>query len=68
MLTDVLGAAFLIAGTSIGAGMLALPIKTAAAGFFPTIAMFIVVWCIMVRQLFRSILSHQTLEIILRWA
>jgi tyrosine-specific transport protein len=43
----ILGAALLIAGTSIGAGMLALPIKTAAAGFFPTIAMFIVVWCIM---------------------
>jgi tyrosine-specific transport protein len=43
----ILGAAFLIAGTSIGAGMLGLPIKTASAGFIPTIGMFIVVWLVM---------------------
>ena len=33
----ILGGAFLVAGTSIGAGMLALPIVSAMGGFFPAI-------------------------------
>jgi len=43
-LSAVLGGAFLIAGTCIGAGMLGLPIKTAAGGFFPSAGLFAVVW------------------------
>jgi tyrosine-specific transport protein len=39
---SVVGAAALIAGTTVGAGVLALPAATAAAGFFPsTVAMFV---------------------------
>jgi len=33
---SVIGASLLFAGTAIGAGMLALPAETAAAGFFPS--------------------------------
>lgn len=44
----VFGAAFLVAGTSIGAGMLALPIISAAyGGFFPSILVYIISWAIM---------------------
>ena len=38
------GSALLIAGTCIGAGMLALPVSTAASGFFPSIAILIIMW------------------------
>jgi tyrosine-specific transport protein len=37
----------LIAGTCIGAGMLGVPVKTATAGFYPTIVAFLVVWLFM---------------------
>jgi len=40
----LLGSVMLISGTAIGAGMLALPTSTAAAGFLPTICIFLVVW------------------------
>lgn len=43
----VFGAALLIAGTSIGAGMLGLPVKTAAAGMYPTTITYLLVWLIM---------------------
>lgn len=39
--------ALLIAGTTIGAGMLGLPLVTAAAGFFPGIAITFAVWIFM---------------------
>jgi tyrosine-specific transport protein len=45
--SGVLGGAFLVAGTSIGAGMLGLPIQTAAGGFFSSVGLFIVVWAVM---------------------
>lgn len=40
----LLGSTLLIAGTTIGAAMLALPIDTGAMGFFPAAALFIVIW------------------------
>jgi tyrosine-specific transport protein len=40
----LLGAILLIAGTSIGAAVLALPIATAQFGFLPTTALFILCW------------------------
>lgn len=43
----VLGGAFLVAGTSIGAGMLGLPIQTAAGGLFFSVGLFIGVWAMM---------------------
>lgn len=44
MNSRLLGGILLIAGTSIGAGMLALPVLTATAGFAPSILLFISVW------------------------
>jgi len=43
----LLGAILLITGTCIGAGMLALPISTAAYGFIPSSALFIICWAVM---------------------
>ena len=41
---SVIGAALLFAGTAIGAGMLALPSETAAAGFFPSELSLLLCW------------------------
>lgn len=47
-----LGSILLIAGTSIGAGMLALPVSTAAYGFAPSILLFVLSWlCMMITGL-----------------
>ncbi|MCK4869927.1 MAG: tyrosine transporter [Gammaproteobacteria bacterium] len=43
----VIGAAFLVAGTCIGAGMLALPVATAGCGFFYSIILLVAVWAVM---------------------
>jgi tyrosine-specific transport protein len=42
-----LRAALLIAGTSIGGGMLALPVELAAGGFFPSLLIYLFCWAIM---------------------
>ncbi len=44
---SVLGATLLLAGSCIGAGMLALPILTGFAGFYPSLLMFLVAWVFM---------------------
>jgi tyrosine-specific transport protein len=44
---SVVGAASLVAGTTVGAGILALPSATAAAGFLPSAAALIVAWVYM---------------------
>jgi tyrosine-specific transport protein len=41
------GAILLVAGCCIGAGMLGLPLVTAAAGFFPTTVAFVASWLFM---------------------
>jgi tyrosine-specific transport protein len=41
------GPIFFIVGTSIGAGMLALPMQTAQIGFVPTTLLFLITWMIM---------------------
>jgi tyrosine-specific transport protein len=43
----LLGAILLVAGTTIGAGMLGLPTVTGLAGFFPTLLIFICYWLFM---------------------
>lgn len=43
----LVGGTLLISGTSIGVGMLALPIATAAGGFFPALAVYILCWLFM---------------------
>ena len=42
-----IGAVLLIAGTTIGAGMLALPVMTSFVGFLPSIVIFVVCWMFM---------------------
>jgi tyrosine-specific transport protein len=44
---SVLGGILLIAGSCIGAGMLALPVITGVAGFFPAIVMLFAAWVFM---------------------
>jgi tyrosine-specific transport protein len=43
----VLGGAFLIAGTTIGVGMLALPVATGPGGFLPSILIYFLCWAFM---------------------
>lgn len=43
----VIGSTLIVIGTSIGAGMLALPIISAAAGFVPAVLLLIAVWILM---------------------
>jgi tyrosine-specific transport protein len=44
MNTKLIGGTLLVAGTAIGAGMLALPVLTGMAGFYPSLLMFVAVW------------------------
>ncbi|MBS0627000.1 MAG: tyrosine transporter [Verrucomicrobia bacterium] len=48
----LLGGVLLIAGTSIGAGMLALPIVTSFGGFFPSFCLFTIIWALMLATAF----------------
>lgn len=43
----VLSALFLVAGTCIGGGMLALPVATGMSGFVPSLAMMLICWAAM---------------------
>lgn len=43
----VISGSFLIAGTTIGAGMLGIPLYTATAGFWPSVAVTFLVWLFM---------------------
>ena len=46
-LGHVVGGTLLIAGTTIGVGMLALPVVTAAGGFIPSMSMYFLCWLFM---------------------
>lgn len=46
-MNKMLGACLLVAGTTIGAGMLALPVVTGLAGFFPSLLLFLFFWVFM---------------------
>ena len=41
------GGALLVAGTTIGGGMLALPILTGLGGFFPALVIYVLCWLFM---------------------
>lgn len=43
----LLGGSLLVAGTTIGGGMLALPVLTSPAGFLPSIVVYILCWLFM---------------------
>lgn len=44
---SLFGGALLVAGTAIGAGMLALPVLTAAGGFLPSLLVYLLCWIFM---------------------
>jgi tyrosine-specific transport protein len=44
---SVLGGVLLVAGSCIGAGMLALPVITGVSGFIPSLVMFMIAWSFM---------------------
>jgi tyrosine-specific transport protein len=46
-LGHVVGGTLLVAGTTIGVGMLALPVATGHAGFIPSFAMYLLCWAFM---------------------
>ncbi len=48
----LLGAVLLVSGTTIGAGMLALPITTGLAGFFPSLIIMTFIWLYMMLTAF----------------
>ncbi|MEZ5315254.1 MAG: aromatic amino acid transport family protein [Chlamydiales bacterium] len=48
----MMGAIFLVAGTTIGAGMLALPITTGLAGFVPSLVIMTLIWLFMMLTAF----------------
>ena len=48
----ILGSILLIVGTSIGAGMLALPVATAALGFTGSLIMLFSCWFVMTTSAF----------------
>ncbi len=50
--SKTVGGILLIAGTCIGAGMLALPITTGSAGLFPSLALFLIVFLYMLVTVF----------------
>lgn len=45
--SKVIGGILLVAGTTIGAGMLALPVSTGLAGFFPSLILLVSCWAFM---------------------
>ncbi|QKJ51776.1 tyrosine transporter TyrP [Providencia rettgeri] len=47
MKNRTLGSVFIVAGTTIGAGMLAMPIAAAGNGFMVSLAMLLVLWALM---------------------
>lgn len=48
----IFGGAMLVSGTCIGAGMLALPVSTAAGGFYPSLIAFLFTWIMMTASAF----------------
>src|SRR5690348_5175636 len=46
-LGHVVGGSLLIAGTTIGVGMLALPVATGPGGFLPSVAIYLACWAFM---------------------
>ncbi len=52
MRSRLIGAILLVSGTTIGAGMLALPVTTGLAGFFPSLVIMSFIWLFMMLTAF----------------
>lgn len=61
MIAKVVGGALLIAGTTVGAGMLALPLATGLLGFLPTMVVFALIWGLMLWSAFLIIEVNQAI-------
>lgn len=48
----IVGGVLLIAGTTLGAGMLALPTSTVFGGFIPSVVLFLFIWLLMLASSF----------------
>lgn len=59
--SSMLGGILLIAGTAIGAGILALPIITAFGGFIPSICIFVLIWAVMLLSAYFMLDVHLSL-------
>jgi tyrosine-specific transport protein len=46
-LSRLIGGVLLVAGTTIGAAMLAIPISTSGTGFYPSLLLFVSIWLMM---------------------
>lgn len=44
---SAVGSTFIVAGTALGAGMLAMPLATAGVGFWPAVLMLLGLWAVM---------------------
>jgi len=62
---SVVGGGLILAGTTIGGGMLALPVLTATGGFFPAIIIYILCWLFMTATglLFMEVFLWSTEEV-----
>lgn len=60
--SKLIGGILLVSGTTIGAGMLALPVISGFAGFFPTMLLFIVFWVYMTYTAFLVLEANLWME------
>lgn len=51
-ISHFIGGVLLVIGTTIGAGIVALPVQTSIIGFFPSLAIFLVCWVLMLLTAF----------------
>ncbi len=58
----LIGGILLVSGTTIGAGMLALPIVTGFAGFWPSITLFVIYWLYMTFTAFLMLEANLWME------
>ncbi|MBS0585409.1 MAG: tyrosine transporter [Verrucomicrobia bacterium] len=58
----ILGGILLVVGTTVGAGMLGLPISSGFTGFFPSLLLFVISWFFMLSSAFFFIDVHSTME------
>lgn len=57
--SKILGSTLIIAGTTIGAGMLALPIASAGLGFSTSLIIMIAMWALMAYTALLMLELHQ---------
>lgn len=58
----MLGGVLLVAGTTVGAAMLALPVSSGIAGFWPSLVLFVVVWAFMAYTAFLFLETNINME------